>query len=164
MYTGSWRHRSRVLSLAASVLVAVWLVSSADASSAERDASSPAATSFCQRAVGVASDLVGPASILTPTQGASLQALDAKLKAQFENVKTNESALTSSAPASISSALREVVEVDSVILGDLQRVQFNFLGLLRYHNVLAEDVARLRPQLAALKAYFKTSCEISVTG
>jgi hypothetical protein len=117
--------------------------------------SAAAAGSFCGLAGGVAKTALGPTTATT-----SISSLESKLKTDFGKFEAAEPALIGAAPSAIKSDLRQVFGVDNALFQDLKTAHWNFLALATDEKSLEAEEAKIKVPLAALEAYFKSSCGI----
>ena len=123
--------------------------------------SAAAAGSFCGLAGGVAKTALDPSSGLSPTTATtSISSLESKLKTDFGKFEAAEPALIGAAPSAIKSDLRQVFGVDNALFQDLKTAHWNFLALATDEKSLEAEEAKIKVPLAALEAYFKSSCGI----
>jgi len=144
--------------LVSAVLLLAVGAAAANASPASR-ASPAASSSFCGLAGGVAKTALDPSSGLNPTsQTTSIPALESKLKTDFETLEAAEPALISAAPSKIKGDLTQVFGVDNTLVQDLKNAHWNFLALAADAKTLEAQESKIKVPLAALEAYFKTTC------
>jgi hypothetical protein len=149
--------------LAAAALVACLAATVATAS--VRTASAVSATqNFCSVAKGFkssidASTAVSPSAL---TKVTSIASLEATIKAEFTKLPTEETAALAVAPSQIKGDLQQVFAVDNKFIGLLQKVNVNFLELAPYEKQFEADAASLKAPIAAISAYFKTTCGYSI--
>src|SRR5579872_6256336 len=134
-------------------LVAALAVAGVTASGAGAAQSSRAAVaSFCGLANGVSSSL-NPSTQFVPSASTSLASLETRLKTAFQKVQSEEPMIISAAPSSIQRDIRQVFAVDNVLIGDLNKVHWNFLALAGEAKTLQAEFAKIKQPVKALQAY-----------
>jgi|SRR5580704_4570956 hypothetical protein len=148
--------RARLSSGAA--LVVALAVAGATASGAGAAQSAGAAVaSFCGLANGVSSTL-NPSTQFVPSASTSLASLESKMKTAFEKVHSEEPMIIAAAPSSIQGDMRAVFAVDNVLIGDLNKVNWNFIALAGESKQLQAEFAKIQKPVKAIEAYFASSC------
>lgn len=152
--------------LAAVVLVACLAATVATAAQKPGTPTAPVSPSgsFCNVAKGFkssidASTAVSPSAL---TKVTSIASLEATIKAEFTKLPTEETAALAVAPSQIKGDLQQVFAVDNKFIALLQKVNFNFLELAPYEKQFEADAAGLKAPVAAISAYFKTTCGYAI--
>ena len=161
------RSRSAARSVTALLVCAFVVMASAAAATASSDvrasAAAGAGSPFCGLSSKFASTALSPTSSLVPnTAATSISTLESRMKIEFETFKSEEPALLASAPSQIKADLVKVFAVDDKLVGVLEKANFNFMALAPYAKSLEAEAATIKPDIAALSGYFKTSCGFKV--
>lgn len=118
--------------------------------------SQPRAASLCSASQGLAANIVQSASISTiagTPQGAP---------SYYEKIATAEPSLDSAASGKLAEDLKKIFPVINVLINDLKQAHWNPAGLAPYEAQLLTDAARIKPQLSALKTYYRRTCKFDV--
>lgn len=134
-------------------LVAV-VVLTATAGGAGATPASPArARNLCSVGKSIAGALQKSGAI-TPSAGASIQALQAQMKASFTRIKAAEKIELANASGSIKGHPQKVFAFDDMIYAKLKAANWNILVFAKNAQSLEAQVLKLKPDLAAIEAYF----------
>ncbi len=131
-----------------------FVVLAATAGGAGATPAAPAtAQSLCGVGKSIASSLQSSAAV-TPTAGTSLQALGAQLKVSFTRIKGAEKIVLANASGSIKGHLEKVFAFDNMIYAKLAAANWNILVFAKNAQSFTAQAQKLKPDLAAIKAYF----------
>jgi hypothetical protein len=154
----SWRAPALVSAL-------VLLAGIASASAFGAGARSAAGASFCGASAGVYKDVVNATGAsFRPTSAASITALMTSLKTELLKVKSEEPTLLANAPAKLKPDFQAVFAFENVIIGDLQKANFNVLALAADAKTLETGANKIKPDLNAIEAYYRGTCGFKVSG
>jgi hypothetical protein len=117
-------------------------------------ASSSRATDLCTLAKSVRSSITKSGATVTPGAGTSIQALEAQLKSTYTHIKAAESLVLANSPASLKPHFVRVFAFDNKIYAMLSKANWNFLVFAKNAQSLSAQAAALKPDLAAIQAYF----------
>jgi hypothetical protein len=135
----------------ACALVAV----STDGATAAR-ASTARASDLCSVSKAVATN------IANSTKTSSIEGSPTKLKAFWGKIQSAEPSITGAAPGSLKPRFTRVFAFINNVVGDLNKVNWNFTGLVPYEKTLVAQANKEAPDITALKAYYRTTCHFDV--
>lgn len=146
------RTRSVLVASVACALLAVWAAGAATAarSSAARSAD------LCGASKSVA------ASIVSSTNTKNIAGSPTQLKAFWGKVKNAEPTVLAAASGKRKTQLTHVFGFVNTVVGDLNKVNWNYTALLPDEKSLVAQANKVAPDLKALKAYYNNVCHLAV--
>ncbi|MGH2971457.1 MAG: hypothetical protein ACRDLE_04885 [Gaiellaceae bacterium] len=136
------------LALAAGVLA----VYASSASAAPASHSNVA--DLCTAAKGIASSIAHSGVGITPSAGQSITTLEKQLKASFTKIKAAESVVLANSPSSLKGHFVRVFAFDNMVFDQLSKANWSILALAKNAKSLEAGSLRIKPDLAAIEAYF----------
>ena len=122
------------------------------ASAAPRSTAS--ADNLCNVGKSVAGELAKSGSAITPSAGTSLAALQKQMKAEFSSIKAKESVVLANSPASLKPHFVRAFAFVNLVYAKLSAANWNILALEKDATSLAARAQKIRPDVAAIDAYF----------
>ena len=134
-------------------LLALALLGATAAGAGAAPASPSKGTDLCGVGKSIAVAIAKSGSI-TPSANANPQTIGQQLKASFTRIKQAESVVLAAASGSIKGHLQKVFAFDNMIYAKLQAANWNILAFAKNAATLEAGAQKLKPDLAAIKAYF----------
>lgn len=134
-------------------LLALTLLGAVASSASAAPRSTATAADLCGIAKSVRSSITKSTS-LTPTAGTSITSLEAELKASFTHIKAAEKIVLAESPGSLKPHFVRVFAFDNMIYAKLSAANWNFLVFAKNAKSLEAGAAKIRPDIAAIQAYF----------
>ena len=135
-------------------LLALALLGAAASGAAAAPRSTAAADDLCSVAKGVSSAITHSGSTITPTAGTSITSLEKSLKATFTHIKAAESVVLANSPSSLKPHFVRVFAFDNMLYSELSKANWNFIALAKNAKSLEAGVAKIKPDILAIEAYF----------
>jgi hypothetical protein len=150
-----WRRPRPLSSLGAALALLAVLTPGVNAAPGDSP-SRRGAAGFCSASKGVAASIVQAASIST------IAGTPQGTPSYYERIAAAEPALDSAASGKLAKDLRKVFPVINVLIDDLKQAHWNPAGLAPYEAQLLTDAAKIKPELSALRAYYRNTCKFGV--
>jgi hypothetical protein len=115
----------------------------------------PSGGNFCSVSRAVARNIAGVTKV-------DQAATPATLKATWGAIAAAEPALKASATGSIKANLLPVLAFVNVVVADLKKVDWQVTGLAPYGATLLAGAQRIKPNVAVLDRYYRTTCHLHV--
>jgi len=135
-------------------LLALTLLGALASGASATPKSTAIADNLCGVAKGVSSSLLRSGATITPTAGTSFTSLGAELKATYTHIRAAESVVLANSPSSLKSDFVKVFAFDNTVYSELSKAHWNIIAFAKNAKSLQAGVAKIKPDLLAIKAYF----------
>lgn len=136
-------------------LLAMTLLGAVASSAAAAPTSAGTAVSLCSVGKGIASSLAHSGTVVMPSATTSIASLEKQMKTAFTRIKAAESVVLANAPASLKPHFVKVFAFDNKVYAELSKAHWNILALAKNAQSFEAEVAKIKPDLLAIEAYFK---------